>query len=223
MNKISQTAFVFANGEPCSQELVDKLLRQYPDALKMVLDGGIVHFEKYNLIPDIWMGDFDHYLDEKEIMAKYPQLKIFHTPDQEYTDLEKSLLWLQENCFKTVNILWATGKRLDHTLNNVVNIARFNLVFQKIILYDDYSVCMPLPKRFEGYFTQGTVISLVPLGTVTGIITENLRYPLFNENLCLGYRNGTSNEVVRDGLVRIDYQSGDLLLILENDRKVNFL
>lgn len=216
MNKISQNALILANGEPCSQELLSKVLSQYPDALKIVLDGGIEHCQKYNFIPDIWAGDFDHYLDEKEILDKYPHLYILHTPDQEYTDLEKVLFWLQEHNFKNVNILWATGKRLDHTLNNVVNIARFNSVFEKIVLYDDYSVCMPLPKHFEQYFTQGTVISLIPLGTVKGIVTENLKYPLKNEHLRLGYRNGTSNEVLQDGIVRISYQNGDLLLIVEN-------
>ncbi len=216
MNKTFKDALVFANGEPCSEELLSKIFRKHPNSLIIVLDGGIEHCQKYNLIPDVWAGDFDHYLDEKEIIARYPRIKIIHTPDQEYTDLEKILYWLQENEFRMVNILWATGKRLDHTINNVVNIARFSSVFEKIILYDDYSVCMPLPKHFEEYFTKGTVVSLIPLGTVTGIITENLKYPLKSEELRLGYRNGTSNEVLQNGLVRITYQSGDLLLVLEN-------
>lgn len=207
---------VFANGEPCSEELLDKIFTKHPNSLKIVLDGGIEHCQKYKFVPDVWLGDFDHYLNEKEVLDIYPNLRVIHTPDQEYTDLEKALLWLQEHNFKRVNILWATGKRLDHTMNNVVNIARFNSVFEQIILYDDYSVCMPLPKHFEEYFTKGTVISLIPLGTVTGIITKNLKYPLKNEDLRLGYRNGTSNEVLQDGLVRITYQSGDLLLVLQN-------
>lgn len=216
MNKTAHNAFVFANGEPCSQKLLYTLLAQYPDAHKIVLDGAIEHCSTYNLIPDVWMGDFDHYLNAKEIIEKYPNMTVLHTPDQEYTDLEKALFWLSEKNYSNVIILWATGKRLDHTLNNVVNIAKFNSVFEKIILYDDYSICMPLHKHFEQYFTQSTVISLVPLGTVTGIVTENLKYPLKNEDLRLGYRNGTSNEVLQDGIVRITYQSGDLLLILEN-------
>jgi thiamine pyrophosphokinase len=216
MNKISQNAFVFANGEPCSHTLLNTLLNQYPDAIKIVLDGGIEHFEQYNLVPDVWMGDFDHYLNEKEILDKYPNLTVIHTPDQEYTDLEKALIWLQKHDFKTVHVFWATGRRLDHTVNNTVNIARFSSVFEKIVLYDDYSMCMPLPNRFEQYFRKDTVISLVPLGTVTGIVTENLKYPLNHEELRLGYRNGTSNEVLQDGWVRITYQNGDLLLILEN-------
>lgn len=216
MHKISQTAIIFANGQPCSKALVDILLSQHTEAIKVVLDGAIEHIESYKIIPDVWLGDFDHRLDEKKFLEQYPNLNIIHTPDQEYTDLEKAISWLIENKVKTVIILWATGKRLDHTVNNVVNIARFNPVLDKIILYDDYSVCIPLPKFFEQYFTQGSVISLLPLGEVKGIVTENLKYPLCNESLRLGYRNGTSNEVLSDGIVRIRYTVGDLLLVLEN-------
>jgi len=217
MNKTSKNAIIFANGQPCSQDLVNKILTQYTDAIIIVLDGAIQHVSQYNFTPDIWLGDFDHNLDEKRFLKQYPDLNILHTPDQEYTDLEKAILYLQEHGFRTVNILWATGKRLDHTINNVVNIARFNTVFQKIVLYDDYSVCMPLPKHFEQYFIKDTVISLIPLGIAKGIITKNLKYPLNNEHLQIGYRNGTSNQVLEDGIVCISYVEGDILLVLEKE------
>jgi thiamine pyrophosphokinase len=217
MNNIQKNAIIFANGEPCSRHLVSRILAQYPDAVKIVLDGAIEHVPKYNFIPDIWLGDFDHTLDESEILKQYPELTIIHTADQEYTDLEKAVLYLQEHTFKTVNIVWATGKRLDHTINNTVNIARFSSVFEKIVLYDDYSVCMPLPKHFEQHFIKDTVISLVPLGIAKGIVTKNLKYPLSNEDLQLGYRNGTSNQVSEDGLMCITYTGGDILLILEKE------
>lgn len=216
MNNIIYHAIIFANGEPCSQELVQRIFKRYADAKKIVLDGAILHISAYDIVPDLWLGDFDHNLNEKHILQHYPNLEVIHTPDQEYTDLEKALFWLQNHNCKNVHILWATGKRLDHTVNNLFNLARFRTVFDTITLYDDYSVCMPLPQQFEQYFTQGTVISLVPVGSVSGIITENLKYSLNDEMLCLGYRNGTSNEVLQDGLVRIMYKSGDLLLILEN-------
>ena len=45
------------------------------------------------------------------------------------------------------------------------------------------------------------------------IITKNLKYPLQNESLNLGYRSGNSNEVIEDGIVIIEHNSGDLILM----------
>ncbi|MCS7076530.1 MAG: thiamine diphosphokinase [Bacteroidia bacterium] len=215
---VKNTAIIFANGEPCSYELTSELLCTHSNAIKVVLDGAIAYVNTYSFMPDFWIGDLDHKLDTSDILKMYPQIKIIHTPDQNYTDLEKALYWLQEQKIQHVHILWATGKRLDHTLNNVVCIARFNVVFESITLYDDYSVCFPLHKTFEGYFSKGTVMSLIPLGKVEGITTQNLKYSLNDENLVLGYRNGNSNEVLQDGVVRISYVRGDMLMILNRKR-----
>jgi thiamine pyrophosphokinase len=70
-----------------------------------------------------------------------------------------------------------------------------------------------LPQKFEKWFTKGSILSLMPVGTVEGISTQNLKYPLQNESLILGYRNGNSNEVLADGLVCISHAQGDLLLM----------
>lgn len=173
------TAIVLANGLPCSQELTQNLLKTYPASIKLVLDGAMQYVRQYNILPDIWLGDFDHNLNTHAFLLEYPNLKLVHTPDQNYTDLEKALAWLQEQGFQQVHILWATGKRLDHTLNNVASIARLSNVFQKIVLYDDYSICFPLPKHFESYFAKGTIISLIPLGVVEGIVTKKSQIPAF--------------------------------------------
>jgi thiamine pyrophosphokinase len=54
---------------------------------------------------------------------------------------------------------------------------------------------------------------LIPVGTVEGIVTENLKYNLQNESLTLGYRIGSSNEVAEDGIIKISHQKGDLLMM----------
>jgi len=53
----------------------------------------------------------------------------------------------------------------------------------------------------------------MPLGAVTGITTSNLEYPLENGALTLGYRTGSSNRVLEDGIVKITHEEGDLLLM----------
>jgi thiamine pyrophosphokinase len=53
---------------------------------------------------------------------------------------------------------------------------------------------------------QQTPISLIPIGHVTGIHSENLFYALQDESLTIGYRTGSSNHVIKDGVVIIEHK-----------------
>lgn len=211
-NKIDpSTAVIIANGEACSEELANNILSQAN--LRVVLDGAMHRFQHLDFNADVLLGDFDrndHAFDE--LKKRYPELKIEHRPDQETTDLEKGIHYVEQLGYKQIIVLWATGKRADHSFTNMANLIRFNKDLN-IQLIDDYSVIYRLPKRFEKHFEKGNVISLVPIGKVEGITTENLKYQLNNESLELGIRNGNSNEAAETGLVRISYQSGEMILM----------
>jgi thiamine pyrophosphokinase len=135
-----------------------------------------------------------------------------HTPDQDKTDLEKAFDYLIDRKIPMVNVVWATGKRADHTITNLTNIVRYRTAL-KIVILDDHSKVFLLPTRFEKWYTANTPISLIPIGEVSGISTQNLFYPLNNESLTIGYRTGSSNHVIQDGIVVIEHKKGDLLLM----------
>ena len=109
-------------------------------------------------------------------------------------------------------MVWATGKRADHTITNLTNIARYRDQL-KIVILDDHSKVFLLPKKYEKWYPANTPISLIPIGHVTGIHSQNLFYPLANDSLTIGYRTGSSNHVAEDGLVIIEHLEGDLLLM----------
>ena len=128
------------------------------------------------------------------------------------TPLEKAFDFLIEKGHKAVNVVWATGKRADHTLNNLSVLASYRNEL-KIVLFDDHSKVFLLANTFKKWYPKNAIISLIPLGKVNGITTENLFYPLQNESLELGFRTGSSNHVAEDGIVTITHQEGNLLLI----------
>jgi thiamine pyrophosphokinase len=70
-----------------------------------------------------------------------------------------------------------------------------------------------LPRKFEKWYPANAILSLIPVGQVTGIHSQNLYYPLVNDSLAIGYRTGSSNHVSEDGLVVIEHEQGDLLLM----------
>lgn len=209
-----EPALLIANGEACSTELLEELLEWSPTVL--VLDGAIERVLDKGIKVDILLGDFDSNPMDLELLkeSQYP-IKIIHTPDQDKTDLEKGIEHLIQLGYPAVNIVWATGKRMDHTFANITNIVKYKERI-KIVMIDNHSKItplLPMPSYFEKWHTAHSNLSLIPLPQAEGIKTTNLKYQLQDESLQLLGRMGNSNSVLQDGIVRIEFVSGNLLLM----------
>jgi thiamine pyrophosphokinase len=209
-----EPALIIANGAACHPELLGQLLEWSP--LVIVLDHAMERVKDLGIKVDVLLGDFDRDFDSNPFITSQYPIEIVHTPDQDKTDLEKAFDYLIERKIPAVNVVWATGKRADHTITNLTNIVRYRNAL-KIVILDDHSKIFVLPYHFQKWYMAGTNISLIPVGQVTGIETQNLVYPLQNDTLTIGYRTGSSNQVQHDGIVSINYKSGDLLLMECND------
>ncbi|CAM2998005.1 thiamine diphosphokinase [Flavobacterium frigoris] len=205
-----EPALIIANGASCDPELLGQLLEWSP--LVIVLDSAMERVMKLDIKVDVLLGDFDRNFDAESYRKSQYPIEIVHTPDQSKTDLEKAFDYLYERKIPAVNVVWATGKRTDHTITNLTNIVRYREKL-KIVILDDHSKVFLLSKRFEKWYTANTPISLIPIGHVTGIHSENLFYPLKDDSLTIGYRTGSSNHVVKDGIVIIEHDAGDLLMM----------
>ncbi|WP_020600798.1 thiamine diphosphokinase [Spirosoma panaciterrae] len=205
-----EPALLIANGEACQPELIGQLLEWSPTVV--VLDRAIWRVFELGIKVDVLLGDFDQGLDQEAIMAQQYPLEIVHTPDQNKTDLDKGIEFLIERGYPAVNIIWATGRRADHTLTNMTNIVRYKDQI-RITMLDDHSRIFPLVGRFEKWYEAGSPISLIPVGTVTGFTSDGLKYNLQEATLQIGYFTSSSNEAAQDGFVRIEAQTGDLLIM----------
>ncbi|WP_333809611.1 thiamine diphosphokinase [Flavobacterium sp.] len=205
-----EPALIIANGAACSKELMEQLLEWSP--LVIVLDSAIERVLELGIKVDVLLGDFDRGFNPEYYLEKQYPLEIVYAPNQDKTDLEKAFDYLVEKGHKAVNVIWATGKRADHTITNITSIVKFRNEL-KIVLLDDHSKIFLLPSKFEKWYTKNTPISLIPIGEVTGIHSTNLFYPLSNHALTIGYKTGSSNYVTEDGIVSISHEKGDLLLM----------
>lgn len=205
-----EPALIIANGDACSAELLGQLLEWSP--LVVVLDSAMERVLELGIKVDVLLGDFDRGFDANYYKEQQYPLEIVHTPNQDKTDLEKAFDYLIEKGHRAANVIWATGKRADHTITNLTNIVAYRNLL-KVVLLDDHSKVFLLQNQFEKWYTANTILSLIPIGKVTGITTQNLFYSLHNEELIIGYRTGSSNHVIEDGLVKISHETGDLLLM----------
>ena len=205
-----EPALIIANGAACSEELLGQLLEWSP--LVIVLDSAIERVLELGIKVDVLLGDFDRGFDVNHYKESQYPIEIIHTPNQDKTDLEKAFDYLIERKIPAANVVWATGKRADHTISNITNIVRYRDLL-KIVILDDHSKIFLLPSKFEKWYPKDSVISLIPIGEVTDIQSTNLFYPLDNLSLKIGYKSGSSNHVSEDGIVKITHKSGDLLMM----------
>jgi thiamine pyrophosphokinase len=198
---------ILCNGRPPSESLFEETL-EWAD-LFIAADGGGNTARSLGTLPDYVIGDLDSFepKDDEEI-------NIIHDPDQQSNDLEKALKLARKKNSGQIKVLSATGNRLDHTLKNLSVLKQFNDQFEQLTFIDADGMFRLLPRHFTKEIPIDTTVSLFPLsGKVTGITTKGLQYPLDDETLENGVRDGSSNMVVSTP-VSIFYEEGDLLLFI---------
>jgi thiamine pyrophosphokinase len=198
---------ILCNGRAPSDPLLEEALQQAD--FFIAADGGANIARSLGHRPDVVIGDLDSY-QKKEADS----FKIIHKPSQYANDLEKALQLAHTKEASSVTVLGATGLRLDHTLKNLSVLKQFNSLFESLIFRDDFGSTQLLPKEFSKEIEIDTPVSLFPLsGKVSGITTHGLKYPLNDESIENGIRDGSSNTVT-ESPVQISHASGDLLLFI---------
>lgn len=205
-------ALIIGNGQHCSQKLLQELLEW--ERLIVALDEAALYLFEQNIQPDIIIGDFDKNRSYEKILEKSLSVNatIVKDNDVETTDLEKALNYLLNKGILDVHLVNITGKRADHNLNNLFIITKF-MNKMRLQVFDDYSIIYAPYKKFKKFYTKNTKLSLMPIGMVEGVVTQNLFYSLNNEDLDSLGRSGSSNCVKEDGVVEINYKKGRLLIM----------
>jgi len=205
--KVKHVLF-FANGTVTENEF-SKIKDEEFDMI-VAADGGARNAFQGGYIPDYVVGDLDSITPE--IKAQLPDTQFIQRPSQELNDLEKTLIFCEEQGVTAITLLGIGGKRLDHTLNNLSVICRYDQKF-KLTIYDAHSQIFVVRDEwsFSGKINQ--LISLVPLGTVEGVKTKGLAFPLDNEPLVFGEREGLSNYIVSNP-VRVSIRKGLLFIFV---------
>ena len=177
-------------------------------------DAGIMHANRLNITPDVWVGDFDSA--DGEYSARK---KVTLPTEKDDTDtLYAARLAVQLGATE-VAIFGGIGTRLDHTLANLCVLAfldghnigarlidEHNTVF---VLHDGDSVAVPCEI--------GTYLSLIPFsGTAHGVSISGVKYPLDNATLYQSLTLGISNEITSE-CAEVSVNDGMLAVFITRD------
>ena len=153
-------------------------------------DGGADQLSPHNFTPDIIVGDMD---STKLKIENFKGLWI-SSPDQNRTDLQKTLDWCIANDLTEVTVLGIMGKREDHSLGNLHVLAEFSQKMN-IQFITNYAVIYCIQGKKTISSVAGQQISIVAIENIQSISTVGLKYELKNEPFPPAC-NGISNEAI---------------------------
>lgn len=174
-----------------------KLVR--PEDYLVAADGGTRHCLEMGFRPNMVVGDFDSLSKElqKELTLKGVVIERY-PPDKDKTDLELALDRSLRIGADKIMILGAWGGRPDHTIGNLLLLAREDINVPVEIVQESQIITVLGPGRDLSLSCgEGDLLSVVPLSAkVTGVTYRGLKYPLTNATLERGRSTGLSNVVV---------------------------
>jgi thiamine pyrophosphokinase len=195
------SALIFANGETADGPMVRQALAWAGDALLIAADGGARVAQHYGLRVDVVIGDMDSLSpDELETLRAQGSAVRQYPEEKNETDLELALHYAADQGAGRVRILGGVGGRLDQTLGNIYLLALPILTDRDVRLVADAQETWLLrPGHNVIAGAPGDTVSLIPIsGTVEGVRTANLYYPLREETLAFGPARGLSNVMQTD-------------------------
>jgi thiamine pyrophosphokinase len=209
---VNKRAVLFANGELRNPAVVAEMLR--PADYLVCVDGGLRHMHSLGLRPNLLIGDLDSVSPGEVLELEREDVRIQRYPvDKDETDLELAILAALKEGYRTMRLVAALGGRLDQTLGNLFLLTLPELSGCDIRMEDGIEEAFIIRSREMVLGQPGDIVSLLPLaGSVTGVVTQGLRYPLHAETLWFDRTRGVSN-VLLENQASIEVASGVLLVI----------
>lgn len=204
---------IFANGDFNDGPAVQEALNTADFIIGA--DGGAEHALRLGLPLSLVIGDMDSILPAtlEKLAREGVEIRPF-PPEKNETDLELALLEAARRGLSSIRVIAALGDRLDQTLANIYLLGLPQLVGCDARLVSGKQTMWLIAEGSHPIMgSPGDTISLIPMGgSVTGVVTEGLSYPLTYETLYFGPARGISN-VITDVQPRITVASGLLMVV----------
>lgn len=195
-----RTVVVIAGGDPLPVEASRALKAARARAVTTIAaDSGLDEACRAGVLPDRVVGDLDSVEPDSLEQARAAGVRIDTYPrDKDRTDLAIALDTAMESRPETILMFGGSGGRLDHLLGNAALLAADAYAKVEITAWIGNARLYVVhahrerPTSLEGRI--GELISLLPFhGTVHGVTTTGLAFPLDQAQLDAGSSLGVSN------------------------------
>lgn len=186
----SPSTALIANGEINSHTQTKTLLSGFTQLV--AVDGGLEHCDKMNITPHMIIGDLDSV--SPSLLKKYSKVptQIYPTQKNE-SDLELAVQEVFKQGIDSMAMFGVLGKRSDHLLYTLYLLTKYP---SQLIIQSENETIFCLQNQNIITASPGQTLSLVPLGVVTEVVTQGLKWDIQKatmdktfmslSNICLG-------------------------------------
>jgi thiamine pyrophosphokinase len=200
-------AIICLKGQPPSIDVI----QHFADVPLIAADGAANLLYDLEILPEYIVGDLDSVLPEV-IEAMRETTEIIVEVDQDINDFEKALRFAQQMLWKRVLVTGIHGGDLEHTLNNWSVLMRYGLNMD-IVAIDGQRIGIPLYASTSYQSEMDEIVSLIPQPEAT-LTTRGLAWPLTQESLTLGVREGARNRSTGER-VELEIHSGAVFMFVD--------
>jgi thiamine pyrophosphokinase len=215
-----ENKILIITGGQVEDSFLSARVRQEQYSMMIAADSGLAAADRLNLPLDFIVGDFDSV--SEEVLKKYKELS---TPietfprEKDKTDTQIAIELALEHKATSLEIIGATGSRLDHVLANIhllllplqLQVDAFIVDRNNKIYLKKESFVLQKDKQFGNY------VSLLPFSEkVRDLSLKGFKYPLNKVVLTTGNSLGISNEIL-EVEASVEFTEGILLVIESRD------
>ncbi len=210
IRQINNSCLIVLDGEINKSLLIKYINKPGIKPILISADGASNKLYEWKIIPDYIIGDLDSITPKALAYFKKKKVNIKRVAEQEHNDFEKCIKFALSEKLKDITVIGYGGKRADHMLNNFSVMKRYYNKCRIRFIDKDFKIF------FAGKVTEfdckiGDTVSLMAILKAEGITTYGLQYPLKNESLEFGIREGALNKAVSNK-IKIKVKKGDLVV-----------
>ena len=132
---VCKKALLVLAGSPPSVEILRWWVEETDCSI--AVDGGWRCFAEAGLLPEVLIGDADSFPSFEKVADKETKVSVHRIIDQETTDFEKALDWLDSRTSpEEIVILGGLGGRSDHLCTNLMIASRIDP--QRLVVFDGH-------------------------------------------------------------------------------------
>ncbi len=221
---MSDYAVIIAGGR-IDEDFALRFLRKQMESARPFLvaaDRGLLFLERFGIVPDLVAGDFDSAgMEIKErFKREHPQTEVLEFNwEKDDTDTQIAALAAAKRGCRVIDILGATGTRLDHVFGAVHLLA---LLLDMGIRGRILDPCNRITMHEQDFSLRkdeqwGKYVSFFPWGgEVHGVTLKGFHFPLEDETIVMSATRTVSNQI-DDETAEIHFRSGRIIMVESRD------
>ncbi|WP_375658556.1 thiamine diphosphokinase [Bartonella sp. MR30HLJHH] len=187
------TFTILLNGDVC---ITDRLLNQIQNSRVIAADGGMRHAAALNVLPELWLGDFDS--SDENLIREYSHVprEIFPS-DKDMTDSALACERALQNGAKKLILCGALGgERSDHSLSHMTQALVMAERGISVLLTSGLEEGWPvLPRPCSYDLPKGCLFSIIGFSDLKGLTLAGVKWPICDKNVSFGSSLTLSNRI----------------------------